>query len=69
MGTVEKTVGEGTPVPRGDSLTLPQCWQLAQEWYADRLSPDWRSKTIAEAQTAFARIGLTGEFWKLDSEL
>ena len=51
--------------PRGGTLTLPQGWRLAQEWYRDRLSPDWRPKTVPEAQTAFASIGLVGEFWRL----
>jgi hypothetical protein len=46
-------------------MTLQQCWELAREWYGDRLSADWRPKTIAEAQLAFARIGLTGDFWRL----
>jgi hypothetical protein len=51
--------------PRGGILTLDQGWQLAQEWYGDRLNPDWRPKTTEEAKTAFAKIGLEGEFWKL----
>jgi len=51
--------------PRGGTLTLPQGWRLAQEWYRDRLSPDWRPKTVPEAQAAFAGIGLVGEFWRL----
>ncbi len=51
--------------PRGATMTLAQCWHLAQEWYDDRLSPDWRPKTAAEAQAAFTRTGLTGEFWQL----
>jgi hypothetical protein len=51
--------------PRGGTLTLSQGWRLAKEWYADRLSPQWRPKTVAEAEAAFKRIGLTGEFWKL----
>jgi len=46
-------------------LTLNQGWRLAKEWYEDRLSPDWQPKTVAEAEAAFARIGLVGEFWKL----
>ena len=46
-------------------MTLLQCWQLAREWYADRLSPNWRPKTADEAHAALARIGLTGEFWQL----
>jgi hypothetical protein len=51
--------------PRGGTLTLSQGWLLAKEWYADRLNPDWRPKTVLEAEAAFARIGLAGEFWKL----
>ncbi|MBZ5510015.1 MAG: alkylmercury lyase family protein [Acidobacteriia bacterium] len=51
--------------PRGGTLTLPQGWRLAQEWYGNRLSPDWRPKTVPEAQAAFASIGLAGEFWRL----
>jgi hypothetical protein len=53
--------------PRGGTLTLRQGWRLAKEWYEDRLDPDWRPKTVAEAEAAFARIGLTGEFWKLST--
>ena len=51
--------------PRGGTLSLDQGWQLALEWYGDRLSPKWRPKTAEEAQAAFTRIGLVGEFWKL----
>jgi hypothetical protein len=49
----------------GATLTMAQGWQLAQEWYSDRLSPGWRPKTTEEAKAAFASIGLEGEFWKL----
>jgi len=52
---------------RGGTLTLPQGWKLAKEWYGDRLSLEWRPKTVPEAQAAFARIGLRGEFWKLQA--
>jgi hypothetical protein len=51
--------------PRGGTLTLDQGWRLATEWYGDRLDPNWRPKTVSEAETAFARIGLVGDFWKL----
>jgi hypothetical protein len=51
--------------PRGGTLTLSQGWRLAQEWYRDRLSPDWRPKTVPQAQAALASIGLAGEFWRL----
>jgi hypothetical protein len=51
--------------PRGGTLTLAQGWRLANEWYGDRLSPNWCAKTTEEAQAAFTRIGLVGQFWKL----
>jgi hypothetical protein len=51
--------------PRGGTLNLEQGWRLAQEWYGDRLSPQWRAKTVVEAEASFAAIGLVGEFWKL----
>lgn len=51
--------------PRGGTLSLRQGWRLAKEWYGDRLSADWQPKSTAEAQAAFARIGLEGDFWKL----
>jgi len=52
-------------VSRGASFSLQQAWQLGRAWYADKLSPDWRRATPEEAETAFAGIGLTGDFWRL----
>lgn len=51
--------------PRGATLTLAQGWQLATAWYADRLNQNWNPMIQAEAQAALAKIGLTGDFWKL----
>ena len=50
---------------RGGILSLDQGWRLSQAWYGDRLSPDWRPKTVDEAQALFAKIGLRGPFWRL----
>lgn len=52
-------------LPRGATMTLEQCWQLAREWYADKLSPTWRRKTVDEAQAALTQIRLTEPFWNL----
>ena len=52
-------------LPRGGMMVPEQCWQLARAWYADRLRPDWRRKTLEEAEAAFAAVGLTGPFWSL----
>ena len=56
---------ETTGNPRGACFGLDQAWELGRAWYADKLSTDWRRATPAEAEAAFARIGLTGDFWKL----
>jgi hypothetical protein len=52
-------------MPRGAVLSLAQTWAFAKLWYEDRLSADWRRRTPAEANDAFASLGLTGEFWQL----
>ena len=49
---------------RGGLLSLTQGWELAQAWYGDRLNPNWSPKSAAEAESAFAKIGLEGDFWK-----
>ncbi len=50
---------------RGATMSPEQCWQLAQVWYDDRLRPDWRRKTLEEAEAALAAVGLTEPFWSL----
>ena len=56
---------EETGIPVGDVFSLDSLWRLAQLWFADRLSPDWRRRTIDEASAIFAKSGLEGVFWKL----
>ena len=56
---------EQTRIERGASLSLNQLWNLADVWYRDRLSPDWRRRSAEEVEAVFADIGLTGEFWRL----
>lgn len=53
-------------VDQGAVFTLEQAWQLGRAWYANRLAPDWRRLSPAEAEAVFAAIGLTGDFWRLD---
>ena len=52
-------------LPRGGTMSPEQCWQLALAWYADKLNPDWRRKTLDEAEAALADVGLTEPFWSL----
>ena len=51
--------------PRGAILGIDQAGALGRAWYADRLLPGWRRPTPEEAEATFARIGLTGDFWRL----
>ena len=52
-------------IAKGSVFSLEQGWQLAQQWYHDRLELKWRRKTPDETQAVFESIGLTGDFWKL----
>jgi hypothetical protein len=49
----------------GETMSLGQCWTLAQEWYAGRLEPDWRRLSRDEAQASLDGAGLRGPFWDL----
>jgi hypothetical protein len=51
--------------PHGCVFGIDQAWELGRAWYGNKLSPDWRRATPAEAEAAFARIRLTGDFWGL----
>lgn len=52
-------------LPRGATLSIPQLWEFAKDWYGGYLSAPWRKRSRAEAAALFAKHGLTGEFWKL----
>ena len=49
--------------PRRPTATLPQLWQMAVAWYANRLTPDARRPAASEIRQIFGRIGLTDPFW------
>ena len=52
-------------LPRGAAFSLEQLWRLADGWYANRMTPDWRRRTPEETEGLFAEIGLEGDFWRL----
>ena len=52
-------------IPKGAVFTLEQAWQLGRAWYQDKMSPDWKRATPEEAESAFAAVGLEGDFWRL----
>jgi hypothetical protein len=54
-------------IPKGNTFSLEQAWQLGHLWYSNKLSPDWRRATPEEAQALFSDIGLIGDFWRLQA--
>ena len=44
-------------------LTLQQVWELSNVWYHNRLSPDYRGRTVAEIEDIFRALNLTSRFW------
>jgi hypothetical protein len=50
-------------IPERPIISLPQLWQLAQEWYGSRLTAEARRPAPTEMVEIFSRIGLTGPFW------
>lgn len=46
-------------------MTVEQAWALSKRWYGTRMDPDFMRPTAQEAETIFASVGLTGDFWKL----
>jgi hypothetical protein len=48
---------------RRPTATLPQLWQMAVAWYANRLSAEAHRPDANEIRRIFARIGLTDPFW------
>lgn len=54
-----------TGIEPGAAFPLETAWRLAEAWYRDRLSPDWRRRTPEEAEAVFADLGLRGDFWRL----
>jgi hypothetical protein len=53
-------------LPRGEVIPLDKCCRLAFAWYsADRRQPQWRRRTVEEAETLFAELGFTSPFWNL----
>lgn len=49
----------------GRTIELTTLFDLADRWWADRLSPAWRPHTREENQAILDGLGLTGEFWRL----
>jgi hypothetical protein len=50
---------------RGASVSLEQIWALSKLWYSDRLSPDFKGRSLDDAQAILTAVGLTDRFWSL----
>ena len=48
----------------GETIGVAQLGELAHAFYANRLAPDWRPRTLEETQAILDSVGLTGPFWK-----
>ena len=51
--------------PPGATIPVTKLSDLAHAWWGDRLSPDWRPRTVEQNQAILDRLGLTGPFWAL----
>jgi hypothetical protein len=49
----------------GATIPVAQLSELAQAWWSDRLSPEWRPHTREQNQAILDAVGLTGPFWRL----
>ncbi len=49
--------------PLGEVLPLEQVWKLARAWYDNRLSPDYRGRSVEQAVALFEGLGLRSGFW------
>ena len=45
-------------------MTPRQVWELSKAWYHNRLSLDYRGRTLAEVQEIFRKFELTSDFWQ-----
>jgi hypothetical protein len=47
-------------------LDPQQVWALSTMWYHDRLSPEYRGRTVAQIEDIFRALNLTSRFWYTD---
>lgn len=50
-------------VEPGETLSVEQVWELSQLWYRNRLSPQYRGRTAAQAEAIFKQLGFASPFW------
>ncbi len=45
-------------------MTPDQIWELSKAWYHNRLSTEYRGRTLADVQEIFKSFSLTSSFWE-----
>ena len=53
-------------MPAGELLNVEQVWEFSRLWYQDRLLPEFKGRSIAEAHQIFETLGLRTGFWRFD---
>ena len=48
-------------------MTPAQVWELSKAWYDNRLSADYKGRTLRDVQAIFQAFELTSEFWRSDA--
>ena len=54
--------------PRGSILSSETSLALAQLWFGDYASPEWRRKTAQQALTIFSQLQLDSTFWSIPGD-
>jgi hypothetical protein len=49
-------------------MSLARLWELAQIWYHNRMSPEYRGRTAAQVEEIFKQLGLTSAFWQIQGD-
>jgi hypothetical protein len=57
---------ESRGAARGATLSIDELWELTKRWYQNRMSPEYRGRTAAQAEAIFRDLGLTSPFWRLE---
>lgn len=53
---------------RGESISIQKVWELSQAWYHNRMSPNYRGRTVEEVHAILELVGLTSAFWKFHED-
>jgi hypothetical protein len=51
--------------PRGAVLSMESGIALAQDWFGDYASPNWRRKTPEQGRAIFEKLNLDPQFWNI----